>query len=371
MPLVLVDLLSYTGTKGGMETYTRELYRELGRSSPGFTFVGLASRELMALDRSWFPGEIVDSGISGENRFVWAYGELFSVSRWAKRLGADLIHSPATLGPRSSAMPTVITMHDMLYFSHPQYMSTSLYTRPVRWMEHRAAANATRILTISTQSSDDIQKYLRFPGERIDVVPLAGTRSAASVERSAAASSPLVLATGNRRPHKNWEGLVRALALVDPAVRPRLVVTGSHGEDPLRAVVDELGLGDRVELRGWVEPEELAELYSRATVMAMPSFCEGFGLPVLEAMMSGIPVILSDIPVFHEIAGDAALYFDPYSLPSIAEAITQAVTRPELLETLVERGHRRAAQYSWELTAAGTLAAFRAAIEAPRKRRTR
>jgi glycosyltransferase involved in cell wall biosynthesis len=363
MPLVLVDLLSYTGTKGGMETYTRELYRQLGASGTDFTFVGLASTELMKLDRSWFPGEIIDSGISGENRFVWAYGELFAVSRRAAKLGADLIHSPATLGPRKSAMPTVITMHDMLYFSHPQYMSTSLYTRPVRWMEKQAAANAARILTISTQSSDDIRKYLGVPRERIDIVPLAGTRTPTVVDRSAsAASEPLILATGNRRPHKNWQGLVRALALVQPAVRPRLVVTGSHGDDPLRPIVEELGLEEWVELKSWVSPEELAGLYSRATVMAMPSFCEGFGLPVLEAMMSGIPVILSDIPVFHEIAGEAALYFDPTELQSIADAITVAVTQPDLLDTLVARGHEQAAKYSWERTAAGTIGAFDAAL---------
>jgi glycosyltransferase involved in cell wall biosynthesis len=362
MPLVLVDLLSYTGTKGGMETYTRELYRQLGSTDTGYTFVGLASSELMSLDRSWFPGEIIDSRISGENRFVWAYGELFVVARWAKRLGADLIHSPATLGPRASAMPTVITMHDMLYFSHPQYMSTSLYTLPVRWMEKQAAANAARILTISTQSSDDIQKYLGVSPTRIDVVPLAGTRTPLVVERAAASAEPLVLATGNRRPHKNWEGLVRALALVDETIRPRMVVTGSHGDDPLRAVVDELDLGDWVDLQGWVSQDDLAALYSRATVMAMPSFCEGFGLPVLEAMMSGVPVILSDIPVFREIAGDAALYFDPTSLPAIAEAITTAVTRPDLLDVLVARGRERSARYSWERTAAGTVAAFSAAL---------
>ena len=165
MPLVLVDLLSYTGTKGGMETYSRELYRELGRMAEGYEFVGFASKELMTMDKSWFPGRIIDSYITGENRFIWAWGELFAVTRAADRAGADLIHSPATLGPMRSTVPTVVTMHDMLYFSHPQYMSTGLYTKPVRWMEKRAAANATRILTISTQSAEDIQKYLHVPAQ--------------------------------------------------------------------------------------------------------------------------------------------------------------------------------------------------------------
>jgi glycosyltransferase involved in cell wall biosynthesis len=363
MPLVLVDLLSYTGTKGGMETYARELYSRLGELDDDFEYVGLASSELMTLDRSWFPGKIHDSGISGENRFIWAYGEMFATSRWAKKLGVDLIHCPALLGPIHSSMPTVISMHDLLYFSHPQYMTTGLYTEPVKWMERRAAKNATRILTISSQSASDIEKYLGFPNDRIDLVPLAGTATAPSNRGShAAAAGPLVLATGNRRPHKNWEGLVRALALVDPAIRPRLVVTGSHGADPLAPVVAELGLEKWVDLKSWISASEMAELYEEATVLAMPSFCDGFSLPALEAMMAGIPVMMSDIPVYREVGGDAVLYFDPTRLESIAEAIMTVVTDPDLLKTLVDRGHVQAKKFSWEQTAAGTVASFRAAL---------
>lgn len=362
MPLVLVDLLSYTGTKGGMETYVRELYREIGTMRGDFEFIGLGSKEIMSMDQEWFPGKIIDSGISGENRFIWAYGELFSVSRWGKKLGADLIHSPALLGPRKSAMPTVVTLHDMLYFSHPQYMSTGLYTRPVRWMEKQAAKNATRILTISEQSADDIQKYLGVPRSEIDMVPLAGTatmRHARSVEQPAEVT---ILATGNRRPHKNWEGLVRALALVAPAIRPQLVVTGSHGDDPLAPVVNELGLKDWVTLKGWVTPDELSDLYAKTTIMAMPSFCDGFCLPALEAMLDGIPVMLSDIPVYREVGGDAALYFDPTDLNSIADAITVAATEPARLEELVEKGNAQVAKFSWKRTSEGTLASFNAAL---------
>ena len=118
--------MSYTGTKGGMETYARELYRRLGTIVPSWEFIGFMSREGFQLDRSWFPGETIDSGISGENRFAWAYGELFAVARAARRVGADLVHSPATLGPRNTRMPSVVSMHDVLYFSHPEYMSTPL-----------------------------------------------------------------------------------------------------------------------------------------------------------------------------------------------------------------------------------------------------
>ncbi len=360
---VLVDLLSYTGTKGGMETYTRELYAELGRVAQGYEFVGFASKELLTLDHSWFPGEIVPSGISGENRFHWAYGELFAVARAARRHGADLIHSPATLGPRRSSVPTVVTMHDMLYWSHPDLMSTPFYTRPVMWMEKQVSKNAARVLTISDVSAGEIQKYLGVDPSRIDMVPLAGT--APKVQAEPGPREPdLLIAMGNRRPHKNYQGLVRAMALVDESVRPRLVVTGSRGDDPLLPIVEELGLERWVELKGWVTSEELEALYSKATALVMPTFCEGFGLPPLEAMMVGLPVLMSDLPVLREVGGDAALYFDPHDLSSIAGAITQAVTSPELLGDLAQRGYARAALYSWEKVARGTLESFEKALAA-------
>ena len=162
-PLVLVDMLSYTGTKGGMETYTRELYRALGQLDTGLEFVAFASKEGAELDLSWFPGEVIASRISGENRFVWAFGELVASSWMARRRKADLVHSPATLGPAWTSMPTVITIHDMLYWSHPELMTTPLYTRPVMWMEKRGAANASHVITDSQVSADEIVKYLGFP----------------------------------------------------------------------------------------------------------------------------------------------------------------------------------------------------------------
>lgn len=366
MPLVLVDMLSYTGSKGGMETYARELYTALKAAPEEFTFVGLASSEGFRLGHTWFPGEVIDSGISGEHRYRWAWGELFAVSRWAKRLGADLIHSPATLGPMRSSMPTVLTIHDMLYFSHPEYMTTPLYTEPVKWMERLASRNASWVLTDSRVSADEIVKYLNYPRERLQVVHLAGTPM--SVAASAQARrDDLILAMGNRRPHKNFEGLVRALALVDESVRPTLVVTGSRGDDPLRPIVDDLGLGDWVDLRGWISTEDLDALSASATAIAVPAFAEGFGLPILEAMGAGLPVMISDLPVFREVAGEAAEYFDPADPASIARAITRLVTDPALRTRLHDVGLARAAEFSWQRVAAETLAGFRSALASPRK----
>ncbi|WP_416953601.1 glycosyltransferase family 4 protein [Nocardioides sp. T5] len=364
-PLVLVDMLSYTGTKGGMETYTRELYSHLGRMDTGLDFVALASAEGARLDLSWFPGEVIASRISGENRFVWAFGELVASSWVAQRRKADLVHSPATLAPMWTSMPTVITIHDMLYWSHPELMTTPLYTRPVMWMERRGAANAAHVITDSEVSAGEIVKYLGFPRERLHVVPLAAGQAAGrgGVDRP---TENLVLASGQRRPHKNWDRLIRALALVEEDVRPRLVITGGRGEDPLAPVVAETGMADWVELRGWVDDDELSDLRARARAMAFPTLAEGFGLPVLEAMVEGLPVLASDLPVLREVGGDAAVWFDPLDLESIAGALRLAATRPDELSALAAAGLERSRLFSWERVARETLEVFHRALAAGR-----
>lgn len=362
VPRVLVDLLSYSGTKGGMETYTRELYRELGHLGE-YEYVGYVSREGALLDLSWFPGEIVESGISGENRFVWAWGELTQVARAARRLNADLIHAPATLGPARTHVPTVVTMHDMLYWSHPEYMSTPLYTKPVKWMEKVAARNAARIITISPGSADEIVKYLHVARADLDVIPLAGS-TPFGVDRSLAGSEgAMILAMGNRRPHKNWDALIRAVALLPERDRPRLVITGGRGAvDPLMPVVEQLGVSRNVELRGWLDDDEVRHLYSTATALAIPSYAEGFSLPTLEAMSVGIPVLLSDIRVHRYVGGDAALYFDPDDHAALAELIRRVASDSAQAQRLTEAGYRRAAEFTWERTAIATKRSFDLAL---------
>lgn len=362
MPRVLVDLLSYTGTKGGMEVYARELYRQMGEIAFGWEFIGYMSSEGYALDRSWFPGPTIDSGLSGENRFVWAYGELFAVARAAKKAKADLVHCPATLGPRKTAMPTVLTLHDMLYWSHPEFMTTPLYTAPVKWMEKVAARNATRIITDSPASADEITKYLSTPPSAIDVVPLAGGHPAGVDRTKAGSKGPLIIAMGNRRPHKNWSAIPRALALIPAERRPRAVITGGRGQDPLAPLVAELGLENWVELRGWVDDAEVAELYSTATALAIPSLMEGFSLPTLEAMSAGVPTLLSDMAVHRYVGGDAALYFPAEDTRALADLIERIVGDADLRADLTRAGLEREKQFTWERSARETLHAFERAV---------
>jgi glycosyltransferase involved in cell wall biosynthesis len=360
MKRVLVDLLFFTGRKGGMESYVREVYSRLSRDDPDFDYVALASRELAASDVSWFPGRVIDSGVSGENRVAWASGELFTVARHARRQLADLVHCPANFGPWRSRVPVVLSVQDLLAFRHPEYVPGP-YSRILRAMIRVAARSARRILTISRATHDDIVAYLGVPSERIDVIPLAASSTPAVVPVPRLDAQ--LLAVGNRMPHKGFETLLEALARIEPDRRPKLVITGSHGDDPLAPVVDRLGLHDHVSLRDWLSPAELDRLYSESTIFVFPTRFEGFGLPPLEAMVRGCPVIVSDIPVLHEVAGDAALYVDPRDPDAIGSAILSLLDSPAERERMSRAGLARAAEFSWERAAAATRASFGAALD--------
>jgi glycosyltransferase involved in cell wall biosynthesis len=359
-----------------MESYLREVYSRLPRDGE-FRYIGLASTELAAGDHTWFPGEVLNSGISGENRVQWAWGELVAVQRWARTVGADLVHCPANLGPAKlgsgrlrTRVPVVLTVHDLLPFRHPEYVPGA-YALVLKTLIRLAARNARRVLTISRASETDIVNFLRVPADRIDVVPLAGEpRTDATDATDAADAAPvsrqsrLLLSVGNRMPHKNFETLLRSLALIPVAQRPRLVITGSHGADPLLALVAELGLHQWVSLRGWLSTDELNRLYAECSLFVFPTRFEGFGLPVLEAMARGCPVLCSDIPVLHEVAGSAAVFVDSTSAASLAAAISDLVEAPERLSDLAEAGRDRAAGFTWQQTALRTVASFQRALAA-------
>ncbi|WP_448809369.1 glycosyltransferase family 4 protein [Agromyces bauzanensis] len=354
MTRVVVDLLFFTGRKGGMESYVREVYSRLADDDPYLEYVGFASSELAASDVSWFPGRVIDSGVSGEDRVAWARGELFSVARAARRLGADVLHCPANFGPWRSRVPVVLTVHDLLAFRHPEYVPGA-YSRVLRLMIRAAARTARRILTVSAASRDDIVEFLRVPADRVVVTQLAGSAATTSAATgSAPRHAAQLLAVGNRMPHKGFETLLEAIARIEPEHRPRLVITGSHGDDPLAPVVQRLGLGDHVELRGWLRHDELDRLYAESTALVFPTRFEGFGLPPLEAMSRGCPVIVSDLPVMHEVAGDAAVYIDPRDPDAIAVAIRAVLDSPAERERMSRVGLARAGAFSWERTAAAT-----------------
>ncbi len=360
---IAVDLVYFTGRKGGTETYAQALYTALGRVFPEVELIALVNTEAGGVAPDWFPGEAFSIHASGENRIAWALAENVEVPLSAARIGADVLHCPANFGPALSRVPVVLTVHDLLGFRYPELVVAG-GARVVQMLTRTSVRGARKVLTDSDASAADLRNYLSVPGERISVVPLAAWAPGTASPRPIA-DRPSLLSTGNRMPHKNFETLLRALASIPHARRPRLIIPGSHGADPLRPLVDRLGLHDDVDLLGWVSTEELDRLYRQATMYVLPSRFEGFGLPVLEAMVRGCPVLCSDIPVLRELGGTAAVYSNTGVASVLAQDIHRVVWDTELLATLHTAGLARAASFSWERTARATFQVLQHAANGP------
>ena len=172
------------------------------------------------------------------------------------------------------------------------------------------------------------------------------------------------LAIGQRSPYKDFPTVVRAWSEIPEASRPRLVITGSFGEDPLVPLVRELGLQPWIDLRSWVSIDELGELFGTATALIDSTLASGFSLPTLEAMTIGLPVLLADTEIFREVGADAADYFAPGSSTDLARAVLQLAADPARRRQLAAAGLTRAAGFSWNKVASATLESFAKALGA-------
>jgi glycosyltransferase involved in cell wall biosynthesis len=351
-PHVGLDLLFLApGGTGGMETYARALVPLLPAAFPEARFTVLAGRELTAewRERPWHPRiGLVALPVSSETRIV----------RTAAQQSV------------AGAPTRVVTMHDLIYLSHPE-TTTGLLARGLSLLAPAVAHRATRIIADSEATARELERLLGTDRAKVDVVPLgpglkAGATPVPEAELRASlglGELPLVLSVSARRPHKNLVRLIEAMGRVPGAA---LVLPGysSAFEDELRAVARRVGAEDRVHLCGWTSDAQLEGLYAAATCMAFPSLAEGFGLPVLEAMVRGVPVACSAVSALPEVAGDAALLFDPLSVDAIAAAVSHLLEDAALRARLVQRGYIRAAGFTWEHTAQGTVASYRRALAA-------
>ena len=354
---VAVDLVFYTGRKGGTESYARGLFAALA-AHDDLRFIGIGNRELATTAQDWFPGDIVALPVSGENRIAWAAAEALAVGPRARMTRADVLHCPSNFGPAVRLLPTVVTVHDLLMLRHPEWVPGGR-AGGVAALGRASARAANRIITISRASADDVRELLGRPAGDIDVIHL-GVAPADPLDRARRpVQRPYVLSGGNRMPHKNFDRLLEAWTHIPATERPTLVITGSHGDDPLLPVVRRLGLDDDVDLRGWVSAAELADLYDNASAYVFPTLFEGFGLPVLEAMARGCPVIGSDIPVLHEVGGDDMAYFDPHDPVAIATAVRAVVGDTDTQARLAAAGRKRAATFTWQRAADATADVYR------------
>jgi glycosyltransferase involved in cell wall biosynthesis len=273
---------------------------------------------------------------------------------------ADVVHGPDFTLPPALRARRVVTIHDLAYLTHPQCALPSLVTYLSRVVP-RALHAADRVIANSQRTADELRRYYDVPPERVRVIYLgfdpafAGAVDPAAVERVRARyglERPTVLAVGTIEPRKNYAGLLTAFAQARrrPEGPRRLVIAGRKGwlYEGVFETARQLNLGDAVTFLDFVADADLAALYHAADVLAMPSLSEGFGIPVLEAMACGTPVVCSDGGALPEVAGDAALLVPPEDVDALAAALVRAVSDDALRQLLRARGYAQARRFSWD-----------------------
>jgi glycosyltransferase involved in cell wall biosynthesis len=357
-----------------MEVAARELIPALlAEAPPNVRFTVFVNREAAAeAEGPWRrPGLQVTVPVHARNRFQWVLGEQTLLPVLAARARVDLVHSLASTAPLWGPFRRVVTVNDLIYARFPE-AHAGLRDKGMRLLVPAAVRRSDRVIAISESTRSDLLDRLGVEGERVDVVPLAFSppnRSAARDERAVRerfglSDRRVLLALSAKRPHKNLPRLIEAVAVLPRELRPVLVLPGypTAHERELREQARALDLEDHVRFVGWIGTEDLEGLWAVADAFVFPSLYEGFGLPVLEAMARGVPVACSNSSSLPEVAGDAALLFDPLRVEEISAAIARLLEDDELASTLVERGRLRAASFSWERTARLTLEVYARAL---------
>jgi glycosyltransferase involved in cell wall biosynthesis len=345
----------------GIGTYVRNLLRYLSRQDQTTEYVLLCREQ--------------DSDIAaelGENfRLVaepappYSIREQIAVPVDLRREGVDLFHAPHYVLPPLTPCRSVVTIHDCIHLRFPQYLPNRIsyaYARGSLWY---ATHRSSRVLTVSEASKRDILRYFRVPESKISVIYNAiderfgeppDEEEVGRVRERYQLSDPFVLYAGNIKPHKNLERLIEAFHMLrrDGLDHVKLLIIGDEISKyaTLRRAVHRLKLHKHVRFFGFVADRTLAVLYRLAGVFVFPSLYEGFGLPPLEAMASGTPVITSNVSSLPEVVGDAALLIDPYEPDAIAHAMRRVLTEPALRDDLRARGFARAREFSWDRSVA-------------------
>ncbi len=356
-------------TQGGIAQYTQHLIRALAALEPAHEFLILHSRKdtrNLAITpdqrriRCWTPAH---------HRF-----ERLALAVEIAPLRLHLLHSPDFIPPLDGRYRSVITVHDLAFLRYPQFL-TAASRRYYNNQIAAAVARADAIIAVSEATRADLLDLLNVPPQKITVIAEAAGEQfhpipPEEVKRLRAKRSlptGYILFVGTIEPRKNINGLLHAYAHLRTILpdAPPLVVVGKRGwlDEEVFTLCKDLALEQWVIWYGSADPADLPALYSGAAVFCLPSFYEGFGLPSLEAMACGTPVIVSNCSSLPEVVGEAGLLVNPHDASEIAEALRRVLTDSDLAAEMRQRGLQRAAMFSWAETARQTLALYERTLE--------
>ena len=287
-----------------------------------------------------------------------------------RRLGVDVYHGPGYVVPLCKVCPQITTVHDLTAYLFPEthnLFSSCYYRLLMPW----TVKAADRVIAISKSAKSDLTRLLGVPSEKVCVIhhgkderftPHRDESRLARLRTKYGLTKKVILFVGGIDLRKNPSCLVRAFAMLKSLHKSHtLVLTGGFGDhyNSICTRLREWGVEDDVVFPGYVPGEELADFYRLAEVFVYPSLYEGFGLPVLEAMACGVPVITSNVSAMPEVAGDAAILVEPNNIEGLAAAIERVLADTALRQGLVEKGLRRSQLFSWKQAACDTLDLYR------------
>jgi alpha-1,3-rhamnosyl/mannosyltransferase len=287
----------------------------------------------------------------------YSVAELFAVRGAIARLKPAVFHAPHYVVPVRPPAATVVTIHDLMHLTRPEH-GAPWKRAYAKWMVGRATRLAARVIAVSEATREEILAFGPEQGGKVVVIPNGvredffewGEKEAPRPDSLSKEISSYLLFLGNDKPHKNLEGLLRAWPHVR-AEHPALSLVLA-GVEPGRE------LPEGVKAIGFVPDPDVPALVALAEALVLPSFAEGFGLPVLEAQAAGTPVACSDLPALHEAGGEAAVFFNPHDAATIASALKLLLADEEKRNLLRKKGRGRARAFSWDAVAEQTAAVY-------------
>ena len=361
MKRIALDYTAAYEQGGGIGRYVREIVAALARQPAEFDYrlfvSGVTSDKPLpphpAPHFTWKPTRLSPLWMAR----IWGRARIPLPVEWFTGR-VDLYHATDFVLPPVMAR-SLLTVHDLSFVRVPEAAPPTLKAY-LDVVVPRSVRRADHVLADSQATKDDLIELYSTPAEKITVL-LSGvdarfqpTENPKVREKYGIPQRPYIFSVGTVQPRKNYARLIHALAaLRGRGVDVVLVIAGGKGwlEDPIYAAIEEAGVSDYVHFIGFADDADLPALYTEALITALPSLYEGFGIPVLESMACGTPVLTSNVSSLPEVAGDAAITVDPNDLDAIVDGLQRLVDDERLRSTLIERGLARAKQFTWDRSA--------------------
>ncbi|MFH1033862.1 MAG: glycosyltransferase family 1 protein [Pseudomonadota bacterium] len=369
---VAIDVRTVTQARSGVGNYVLNLLEALRQVAPEHEFFLVGQGRNLEILRQGLPAAPGHRAWLSHESHPW--GDLWEhlwLPRVLKRNDVQVMHGPATLIPLiRDGYASVATIHDLVAFLYPETVPKK-YALYMTWLIKRVVKRAQRIISVSQCTKDDLVRVLGVAPERIAVIheaaqpgfkPIDDQAALDEVRRRYGISKPFFYHVGNVEPRKNLLGLLKAFLLLRGQLKGRaqLVISGQKGwlTGPLYWAMGRMSLGEDVIFTGYMPQEDLPLMMNAALGFVFPSLYEGFGLPALEAMSCGTPLITSNLSSLPEIVGEAALLVEPTDEEAIAQAMWRLFEDAELRQRLSALGIDQAARFSWQQAARQTMQVY-------------